>query len=324
VFELESALGTLTVGDPLAGAGITLWPLLGPNARTPGYDLARDAFANGTLRVNEISETGAVPTLRVANDGPRPVLLVDGEQLIGAKQNRVLNVTVFIPAGVVIDVPVSCVEAGRWHYRQRAFTDDDYLMNVQGRALNMRNVSDTLRRGRSRAGSQRAVWDHIAERAACLGAESPTGAMRDTFDRHRDHLDKAVLALRPLPRQVGALFAVHGRFTGLELFDSPATLAAMFPKLVRSYALDALAFDARRTSRGAPPDADPVVFLHGVSSLRAESYPAVGLGTELRLEGRGLHGAALVVNDELLHLSVLADPDVWAPEFRGDARARSE
>lgn len=312
MLDLQSALATLAVGDPLAGAGITVWPLLGPNGRTPGYHLAHDAFANGTLRVTEVSETGSVPTLRVVNDGPRPVLLVDGEQLIGAKQNRVLNVTVFIPAGVVIDVPVSCVEAGRWHYRQRAFSDDDYLMNVHGRALKMRNVSDTLRRGRSRAGSQRAVWDHLAEKAACLGAESPTGAMRDTFDRHRDDLDKAVAALHPLPGQVGALFAVHGRFTGLELFDKPATLAALFPKLVRSYALDAIAFDARRRSRDAPPDADPAAFLHAVGSLRAESYPAVGLGTELRLEGAGLHGAALVVNDALLHLSVLADPDVGA------------
>jgi hypothetical protein len=39
-----------------------------------------------------------VPQLLFINDAMRPVLLLDGEELVGAKQNRVLNLTVLAPA----------------------------------------------------------------------------------------------------------------------------------------------------------------------------------------------------------------------------------
>jgi hypothetical protein len=50
------------------------------------------------------------------NVGDRPALLIDGEHLEGAKQNRVLNVTVLVAARRDTVVPVSCVEQGRWSY----------------------------------------------------------------------------------------------------------------------------------------------------------------------------------------------------------------
>ena len=40
---------------------------------------------------------------------------------MGAKQNRVINVTVLVAAGVKFVLPVSCVEAGRWRYQSRHF-----------------------------------------------------------------------------------------------------------------------------------------------------------------------------------------------------------
>ena len=87
---IRTTLQELEVGQPLVGDLLTLYPLLSPRAAEPAYDLARDAFERGTLEVTEISEGGSVPTLAVVNAGERPVLLLDGEELIGAKQNRVL------------------------------------------------------------------------------------------------------------------------------------------------------------------------------------------------------------------------------------------
>ena len=51
-----------------------------------------------------------MPTLRVINGADRPVLLLDGEELVGAKQNRVLNTSVLVAKGARLDIPVSCVE----------------------------------------------------------------------------------------------------------------------------------------------------------------------------------------------------------------------
>ena len=53
-----------------------------------------EALADGTVKVTEVSAAGHVPELRVKNSGATPVLILDGEELVGAKQNRIVNVTV--------------------------------------------------------------------------------------------------------------------------------------------------------------------------------------------------------------------------------------
>jgi hypothetical protein len=79
----------------------------------------------GEARVTEVSEAGSVPFLQVANGADRPLLLLDGEELIGAEQNRILNTAVLVAAHTEVTIPVSCVEQGRWGYRGRQFRPGD-------------------------------------------------------------------------------------------------------------------------------------------------------------------------------------------------------
>ena len=61
-----------------------------------------------------------MPQLVLKNAGTLPVLLLDGEHLEGAMQNRVLNATVLAAPEHETVIPVSCVEQGRWGYRGSA------------------------------------------------------------------------------------------------------------------------------------------------------------------------------------------------------------
>ncbi|MBT8446990.1 MAG: hypothetical protein KJO38_07570, partial [Gammaproteobacteria bacterium] len=97
-----------------------MFPLLSEQNSPLDYLLLGDAVENGWARVQEVSDSGNVPELRVENKADRPVLIMDGEQLIGAKQNRVANLTLLLPAGKTTVIPVSCVEQGRW----RSVSDD--------------------------------------------------------------------------------------------------------------------------------------------------------------------------------------------------------
>jgi hypothetical protein len=65
-----------------------------PNLDDPGWLTLEEAGARA--RVTEVSEAGSVPFLQVANGADRPLLLLDGEELIAAKQNRILNTTVLV------------------------------------------------------------------------------------------------------------------------------------------------------------------------------------------------------------------------------------
>ena len=110
--------------------------------------LLEDALQQGTLRIEELDEGGSVPDLRVVNEGALPVLILEGDELIGAKQNRVVNSTVLVAAESQLVLPVSCVERGRWSYRSRAFSSGEGSPHLLLRRLKSRSVHDSLKRGR--------------------------------------------------------------------------------------------------------------------------------------------------------------------------------
>ena len=50
----------------------------------------------------------------------------DGEELAGAKQNRVLNTSILLKEASETKIPVSCMERGRWSYASKGFSKIDY------------------------------------------------------------------------------------------------------------------------------------------------------------------------------------------------------
>ncbi|MGQ0579869.1 MAG: ARPP-1 family domain-containing protein, partial [Betaproteobacteria bacterium] len=83
--------------------------------------LLDEALARKLARVTEISDSGSVPELMFSNEAEANILLMDGEELVGAKQNRVLNVSILVGGKSQVAVPVSCVEQGRWRWSSRHF-----------------------------------------------------------------------------------------------------------------------------------------------------------------------------------------------------------
>jgi hypothetical protein len=308
---IQEALDRVLVGRETVHRNLVVWPLLRPADApddAPSYLPLPDALARGAVRITEVSEGGSVPQLTVVNDADAPVLLLDGEELVGAKQNRVVNLTILAPAKRSLPIPVSCVERGRWHWASRHFAEAPRTMFAEGRARKMRDVSRSMRESGSRAADQGAVWDAVAARASSLRVASPTGAMGDVFDGHRASLEAYVGAFRAAPRQAGAVFAIGGRVAGLELFDSARTWRTYMPKLVRSYALDAI--DALSRREASPPARAPgrglKELLAAVRRAEGAAYPAVGVGEDVRFEAAGVAGGALVADRAVVHLSALA------------------
>jgi ARG and Rhodanese-Phosphatase-superfamily-associated Protein domain len=166
----------------------------------------------------------------------------------------------------------------------------------------MRHVTSSLRADGSRSSDQQEVWSRIAEKSARLGAASDTSAMSAMFDTCHVALDEFVAAFTPVERQVGAVFFVNGRAAGLELFDAPRTWRTLAPKLIRSYALDALDQGDNPVQSNAAAEATALI--HDLMSSQASVFPAVGEGTDVRFDGSGALGAALVTSERVIHVSV--------------------
>jgi hypothetical protein len=135
--------------------------------------------------------------------------------------------------------------------------------------------------------------------------------MADIFEQHSARLEEYVKSFTPTEGQMGAVFTIEGKVCGFELFDSPDTLKKLWPKLMRSYALDALDRAGSVGEEGEKPTSDPgpnevEAFLQKVSAGETKQYAAVGEGDDIRLANIGLTGAALAARGRVIHLSAFA------------------
>lgn len=95
---LSATLRSLEIGSPIRSGPLALFPLLRADAPPAAYALLDEALDAGAAEVTEVSEGGSVPELLFRNRSGRDVLLVDGEELAGAKQKRGLNLTILVGA----------------------------------------------------------------------------------------------------------------------------------------------------------------------------------------------------------------------------------
>lgn len=302
MITFQEEFSRVEIGAAAHFRNLTLFPLLRtePTAPEPDYLLAEEAIARGLARVTELNGGGSVPELRFENRAERPVLLLDGEELIGAKQNRVLNLTILAPAKQTIVIPVSCVEAGRWHMETAEFKPAPHVMYSRARGVRAAHVTAAMRMSGTRQSDQSAVWAELEQKAARMETASPTQAMSAIYAQHSISVEEYVRALPWGKRQAGVAFAIGGQPLGLDLFDHPATMRRLLPKLVRSYALDALDAPKEKTepaSREALLD-----LLAQVAAAESFAQPAVGVGKDVRLSGTGVNGAALWAEERYIHL----------------------
>ncbi len=299
----DTILG-VKIGTPKAFRNLTLFPILGGKRGSAGYLTLDQALAQKSAHITEVTDAGSVPELKFVNEAKLPVFLLDGEELIGAKQNRVLNLSILVPAGKTLVIPVSCVERGRWRHRSQEFASAPHAHFAEGRAKRMSHVTDSMKVSGQRHSDQGMVWMDIDQKISKLAASSDTSAMSDIFERHTAALEDYVRAFAPEKGQTGIMFGIDGRVTGFDLFDCPTTLRKLYPKLLRSYALDALSTSmAAKKETKAADAASAARFMDRVRRAKLESFPAIGEGEDVRLSARWLTGAALAKQERVVHLS---------------------
>jgi hypothetical protein len=92
------AFPEIRVGQALRHEALAVFPLFTSQASGLEYLVSDEALEGGSVAVEEVSEAGSVPTLTVDNRGDTLVLFIEGEELRGARQNRVLNTSVLAAA----------------------------------------------------------------------------------------------------------------------------------------------------------------------------------------------------------------------------------
>jgi hypothetical protein len=298
------------VGEPIRHEALCVFPLfpMSAPAEEVDYRLADEAVADGTVVIEEINDSGSVPTLRVTNKGAHRVLFLEGEELRGAKQNRVLNTSVLIGAMSKATIPVSCVEQGRWRFRTRQFTFSDSYSSSKLRHFLKKSVSDSLRKGQGHSSDQGAVWGEVSRQMTSLGSISETHAMADTYESHRPRLEEFRARVGYVEGAVGLAVAVGPTVVAVDLFDKPATCRKIWDRLLSGFIMDAL--EAGKAERSAGP-AEVNSLLDRLQQAPWQESPAVGEGREFRADAEpATHASALMFASSVLHGSAMVGAGV--------------
>ena len=302
---INEYLGEAKVGRKQSYKNLAIYPLLSTYSIALDYILLDEALNEGLIDVVEVDEAGDVPNLKVINKSERMVLILDGEELVGAKQNRIANTTILIPGKATLVIPVSCVEQGRWHYDAPQFRSEDRVMAPAMRAKKALKVSLSLKESRGFQSDQGEIWDGIAQIAQRRGAVSRSMAMSEVYKKDRTFIDEYVKHFRLIDGQVGAVFMINGNVVGLDTFGKAESFSKIFKKLVESYTLDAIDwFDSKKEPKAMRSDVTK--FLKASQKSSVETHKGAGLGTDCRLESDKVTGFALAMDQKILHLSVFA------------------
>jgi hypothetical protein len=285
------------VGEPLQYRGIVIAPLFPRRDPVARYLTLDGALPRG-LSVTEATAAGTVPELAVANPLAEDVLLYDGEELVGAMQNRILNVTVLVAARSTLTIPVSCVEEGRWHSVSASFAPAAHIAHAELRRAKSVALSLAQQELAGEAIVQQEVWSSVRETLGRLGVDSPTTANRDAFEARAPELADLEPAFEAAPGQCGTVLGL-GDTLCLDVVSRPDAFATLWPKLRAGYLLDAL----DRLDGRATPTARLLGFVDEVADAPVLRAPSVGLGTDLRLRGPGVLGAGLERDGETIQVS---------------------
>lgn len=300
-------LGRVVTGETRRAGAIELTPLIhtGPHGET--FLLLHEALASGVLEIVEREGGGQVNSVLAHNRGERAVLILEGESIVGAKQNRMVTLDAVVGAGESVEIPVGCVERGRWRHVSGKFASADLPVEPGIR----RSTSSEMRRHGHV--DQARLWSDVDEKLSLHRITSKSADYHEYVVRRKAEADRHLVDFRVEPNQVGVLARLDGQLLGLDVLGNPANWASLAERLVKTYVLAGLDAPAPAHAgvAGGPAAPEPgesaEAWLKQIATAEVRTRPGIGGRIQIGLEGRGFGGGGLWWKESLAHLAVFGE-----------------
>lgn len=330
----------ITVSNPTTVQNLTIFPLSLSLSQTEGpkYIPLSTAIEKHGLVVKEIDESGSVADLNVENPSTHCVLLLDGEELRGAKQNRIVNTTILLAPRSLSRIPVSCTESGRWHYDSDIFACPKSVMPTKARRRKTQSVTQSLHAAMNFSSDQGKVWEEVEQLHQKTGSTSDTRAMSDALEIIRMDMEAATTAILAESGQCGFIAFINGEPAGWEIVSREEVYADLHPQLIQSYAVESI------TNRKLAPTDEPgtkgptyvpledlpkpdslaaKAFLERCAAIQGKSYTSVGLGDDWRFLNGRILGSGLEVEKTWIHMAYFVEDGGTTSRQHGRRMAQS-
>jgi hypothetical protein len=291
-------LSQLDVGRPcvLRDYGIAIVPILSLDPRPLEAYPLRWGITNGKTRVTEVGD-GRVNRVCVTHDGVTPILVLDGEEVLGAKQNRMFNASFLVPPQEATVLPVSCVERERWRADSATFTPSNRTVVNTVRSAKLRRVARSLVIRNEYDADQRAIWNDVDSYIERTNVVSRTASHADAADSRASIINAALDEIEIDPRQVGIAAITSAGHVTMDVFGSLELFA-------RAWRIVARGMLAESSAREPPRRSDVAIraLLASLKDAELREQPAPGLGRSLFAHAADTTAAAIEYGDRVYHL----------------------
>lgn len=295
-------LGHLRLGESRREGALEIVSLLGDgdgDGGQPSVLLTKQAVEAGLLEIVERG-SGVVQELLAWNKGDRPVAILEGDTLVGCKQNRVVAHSVIVAPGTSLGVPVGCMERGRWSDTTRHFTSGSMKMAPEMRRRTLCETKAAQAAGRGRTLDQSRLWGDVEAELAASRVSSSTSDYYEIVERQGRDARERARSLVPAAGQVGAIVLADGALVGVEIAGHHGLWSALSEPTLASYLMGL----HRGTSAGREHRAAAAEWLARVQAARVRTAAGLGLGQDLDLEGPGFAGVGLALGAFPVHVAV--------------------
>lgn len=272
---------------------LTIIPLKSNDSNKTDILSLKKGLDMGLVIVKEC-EPESVGEVMVTNNAITPLLLMDGEEIIGAKQNRIINKSTIIPPKTTMKISVSCTEKGRWEYKndfKEEFSCSEYIANSNTRRAKA-NTNEVRHH-------QNVVWNSIDELECQRDYHSKTSAMNDNYKNLNYKQEEYLTKFPLLTKQTGLIAIIDNEVKGIEIFNSPEIYSEYHEKIIKSYVIDS--FDGKN-SKNTINIKEVEEILNSISESVFMKENNVGLGESIKFSNNYGSGSALIYDDEVVHM----------------------
>jgi len=306
---LTALLRSATVLAPRSYGNLVVFPVSVSHIADFGPVLTMDEALNRGLLIIEEVGHGSVNEVVAINRSDSHVFLMASEMIGGAKQDRTLSEDLLLAPRSKARIPVFCVEAHRW---------TSVAPGAQFRSMSAvtpMSVRKTVRLKQN----QSEVWAEVSREQTRLGAPSATGALKSVYESRevqRD-LEPYIAKLDNIPavapNVIGVVVANGNSIVAADLFCRPDLFRRLWPRLLRSYAADAIGKDLPGVGVTIR---DAEHFLGRLYHARRDREETPGAGYVLRLRGAGISASALILKRSVVHLEVFPGVELLPQPLR--------
>lgn len=271
------------ISAPYAYKNLTIFLIHGKNESSKTNVLTlQEAMEKKILQVYETSDVNELAVENISKQFD--VFIQSGDIVKGGKQDRVLSISIIIPArsGRVL-IEAFCVESGRWDKRKNEDAG-------QFSSSNDRIVSKELKLAANGARSQQEVWAKVSEAQANL-SRVVGGSVLDTNSRTSlqlslengkvaatadEYIRKLATLIDGKSDVIGYAFAVNGNINSADVYISNSLFKKLWPRMLKAAAVEAVSISHVRAS-SAPVRPDSVkAFLSDSDAGKAAERSASG------------------------------------------------